>query len=141
MPDNLLSGEIAQSSLSSWPDKAAVAWTARLLGDTWLLLIICELMEGKKRFGEIQEGVGKINPKTINPQTLSGRLKMLEKCGMITRKAYAEIPPRVEYDLTEKGHCISEVVQAMATFGKTYMNREGPEMLPCPTDCPAEELS
>lgn len=131
MAESLLAGEIVEIPNALWPDKEAVAWTARLLGDTWLLLIICELMDGKKRFGEIQERVGK-----INPQTLSGRLKKLEECGIITRTAYAEIPPRVEYDLTEKGRSISEIVQAMAVFGNTYMNKEKP---PCPAVCPAEE--
>jgi DNA-binding HxlR family transcriptional regulator len=114
-----------------------VTWTARLLGDTWLLLIICELLEGTKRFGEIQDGLGK-----INPQTLSGRLKMLEHCGIITRKAYAEIPPRVEYDLTEKGYGVSEIVKALAMFGQKYMAEVEPEIQACPgpQDCSSQEL-
>ena len=136
MPEDLLSGENNHAGGLVLPDKKAVAWTARLLGDTWSLLIICELLEGTKRFGEIQEGLGK-----INPQTLSGRLKLLEHCGIITRKAYAEIPPRVEYDLTEKGYGVSEIVQALAAYGKNYMHEVASEMPPCPgEECPPETL-
>ncbi|MDB5081337.1 MAG: Transcriptional regulator, HxlR family [Chloroflexi bacterium] len=116
MTKKLLSGEKEQpASGQVIPEKEAVAWTARLLGDTWLLLIICELLDGTKRFGEIQEGLGK-----VNPQTLSGRLKVLEHCGIVTRTAYAEIPPRVEYDLTEKGYGVSEIVKSLAAFGQRY---------------------
>ncbi len=96
-------------------DKNALVRAARLLGDTWALLIIRELLDGTKRFGEVQEGLGK-----VNPQTLSGRLKHLEQCGIVTRQAYAEIPPRVEYSLTEKGQAVSEIVKALTTFGKMY---------------------
>jgi len=96
-------------------DKNALVRAARLLGDTWALLIIRELLDGTKRFGEVQEGLGK-----INPQTLSGRLKHLEHCGIVTRQAYAEIPPRVEYSLTEKGQAVSEIVKALTAFGEKY---------------------
>ncbi len=137
MANNLLSGETMPIPGRFLVDKDAVAWTARLLGDKWLLLIICELLEGTRRFGEIQEGLGK-----INPQTLSGRLKMLEHCGIVTRTAYAEIPPRVEYDLTEKGFGVSEIVQALAAFGKIHMGEDAPEMSACPGggECLPDEL-
>jgi len=121
-------------------DKIAVARSARLLGDTWLLLIICELLEGTRRFGEIQEALGKNNPRGVNPQTLSGRLKQLEHCGIITRKAYAEIPPRVEYELTAKGYGVSEIVMALEAYGQQHMSelpQEGPEVCPGESgDCP-----
>jgi DNA-binding HxlR family transcriptional regulator len=121
-------------------DKIAVARSARLLGDTWLLLIICELLEGTRRFGEIQEALGKNNPRGVNPQTLSGRLKQLEHCGIITRKAYAEIPPRVEYELTAKGYGVSEIVMALEGYGQQHMSeldQEGPEACPGESDCPS----
>jgi DNA-binding HxlR family transcriptional regulator len=138
MTNNLLSGEKVATSGQELPDKQAVAWTARLLGDTWLLLIICELLEGTRRFGEIQEGLGK-----VNPQTLSGRLKVLEHCGIVTRTAYAEIPPRVEYDLTEKGRGVSEIVKALAAFGQKYRAEIEAEMgiTPCAeaAECPPKD--
>lgn len=124
-------GEISLSA--DRVDKDAVARTARLLGDTWSLLIICELLEGVKRFGEIQEGLGKNQPRGVNPQTLSGRLKMLEHCGIVTRQAYAEIPPRVEYQLTAKGYGVSEIVVALEAFGRKHMAEE---LEPALGECP-----
>ncbi len=96
-------------------DKTAIVQAARMLGDTWFLLIIRELLDGKKRYGEIQEGLEK-----VSPQTLSGRLKLLEQLGFVTRHAYAEIPPRVEYALTDKGFAVSDVLRALSEFGKQY---------------------
>src|SRR4051794_4176119 len=141
MTNNLLSGEKAATSGQELPDKQAVARTARLLGDTWLLLIICELLEGTRRFGEIQEALGRNNPRGVNPQTLSGRLKQLEHCGIITRRAYAEIPPRVEYELTAKGYGVSEIVVALEGYGKKHMSElaeEGAEPCPGESSCPPD---
>lgn len=101
-------------------DKAAIIRATRLLGDMWALLIIRELLNGKKRFGEIQEGLGK-----VNPQTLSGRLKQLEQCGFLTRQAYAEIPPRVEYALTEKGLAVRQILEALADYGTRFLPEHG----------------
>ena len=121
-------------------DKKAVALSARLLGDTWLLLIICELLEGTKRFGEIQEALGKNNPRGVNPQTLSGRLKQLEHCGIITRKAYAEIPPRVEYELTSKGLGVAEIVAALESYAQKFMSEEFEGLTACTGagECPSQ---
>src|SRR5262245_31897331 len=90
--------------------------TANLLGDSWTLLIVRDLMGGSKRFGQLQESLGSVSPKT-----LSHRLKMLEQAEIITRRAYPEIPPRVEYTLTDKGHALAQVIDAMRTFGETYL--------------------
>ncbi len=115
-----ITGNISlEPSEQTLPDKAAIIWAARMLGDTWLLLIIRELLEGTRRFREIQDGLGK-----INPQTLSGRLKQLEQCGLSTRQAFAEIPPRVEYSLTEKGYAVSAIVKALGNFGQQYMEQD-----------------
>jgi DNA-binding HxlR family transcriptional regulator len=94
-----------------------IAKTARLVGDTWTLLIVRDLLRGPKRFGELQESLGNISPKT-----LSQRLKMLEAADLINRHAYAEIPPRVEYDLTEIGLALSDIIQAMSDFGERYLS-------------------
>jgi DNA-binding HxlR family transcriptional regulator len=79
----------------------------------------------------------------VNPQTLSGRLKVLEHCGIVTRTAYAEIPPRVEYDLTEKGRGVSEIVKALAAFGQKYRAEIEAEMgiTPCSeaAECPPKD--
>jgi DNA-binding HxlR family transcriptional regulator len=94
-----------------------IAKTARLVGDTWTLLIVRDLLSGSKRFGELQESLGNISPKT-----LSQRLKMLTAAELISRHAYAEIPPRVEYDLTDKGRALSDIIQAMCEFGERYLS-------------------
>jgi DNA-binding HxlR family transcriptional regulator len=94
-----------------------IAKTARLVGDTWTLLIVRDLLSGPKRFGQLQESLGNISPKT-----LSQRLKMLEHAGFIWRHAYAEIPPRVEYDLTEKGEALSDIIQALFEFGERHLS-------------------
>jgi len=94
-----------------------IAKTARLVGDTWTLLIVRDLLSGPKRFGQLQDSLGSISPKT-----LSQRLKMLEHAKLINRHAYAEIPPRVEYDLTEKGEALSDIIQALFDFGERYLS-------------------
>lgn len=98
-------------------DKRAMELSAGLLGDTWLLLIIAELFEGTKRFSQIQEGLSK----KITSQTLSGRLKLLEHCGIVTREYFNEIPPRVEYTLTRKGLDIYAILKALSEFGEKYL--------------------
>ncbi len=93
-----------------------IARTAELVGDTWTILIVRDLMNGPKRFGQLQESLGHVSPKT-----LSQRLKTLEYADILTREAFAEIPPRVEYTLTEKGQALFGIVQAMSAFGEQYL--------------------
>lgn len=91
--------------------------TAALVGDVWTILIVRDLMDGSRRFGQLQESLGHVSPKT-----LSNRLKVLEKAELLTRKSYAEIPPRVEYCLTEKGRALSRIIEAMREFGEVYLS-------------------
>jgi DNA-binding HxlR family transcriptional regulator len=91
--------------------------TIRLIGDVWVLMIVYTLMSGSKRFGELLEAMGNVSPKT-----LSQRLKMLERIKFVARHAYAEIPPRVEYTLTEKGHALVDIIKAMEEFGYRYLS-------------------
>jgi DNA-binding HxlR family transcriptional regulator len=91
--------------------------TATLLGDSWTILIVRDLMGGAKRFGQLQASLGNVSPKT-----LSHRLKMLEHMAILTRCAYAEIPPRVEYALTEKGRALCPVIDAMRSYGENYLD-------------------
>lgn len=96
-------------------DFCPIARTASLIGDTWTLLIVRDLMTGSKRFGELEDSLGQISPKT-----LSKRLKALEQAAIINRTAYAEIPPRVEYTLTAKGEALHDIIEAMRAFGERY---------------------
>jgi DNA-binding HxlR family transcriptional regulator len=101
-----------------------IARTAQLVGDTWTILIVRDLMGGAKRFGQLQESLGHVSPKT-----LSQRLKLLETADILKRQAYAEIPPRVEYTLTGKGHALVDVIEAMKQFGEDYLPYREPERL------------
>ena len=91
----------------------------RLLGDVPTLLIICTLLHGTHRFGELRTAVGEVSPKTI-----SQRLRVLEEYRFVEREAFAEIPPRVEYHLTEKGHALADIMTAIQRFGERYLSGE-----------------
>lgn len=88
----------------------------RMLGDTPTLLIIYTLLNGTRRFGELRTAMGDISPKT-----LAQRLRLLEAHGFVLRQAYAEIPPRVEYHLTEKGYALADIMAAIRDFGERYL--------------------
>lgn len=93
-----------------------IARTAELVGDTYTILIVRDLMGGSKRFGELQDSLAGVSPKT-----LSARLKGLEAADILTRRAFPEIPPRVEYTLTEKGRALLAVLEAMSDFGEKFL--------------------
>lgn len=88
----------------------------RLLGDTPTLMIICTLLRGTLRFGEVRLALAEVSPKTI-----SQRLKLLEESGMVRREAFAEVPPRVEYQLTETGQALADIIEAIKRFGERYL--------------------
>ncbi len=90
-----------------------------LIGDIWTLMIIHNLMSGPRRFGELLEAMGNVSPKTV-----SQRLKMLEQRGFVERRAFAEIPPRVEYHLLDKGRALVDVIEAIRQFGEHYLADE-----------------
>lgn len=106
------------------PPEISITHVAQLVGDVWTLLIISLLMCGVQRFGQLQERLNKISEcrrTSISPNTLSQRLKLLEAGGLILRQSYSEIPPRVEYSLTEKGIALYDVIKAMSDFELRYM--------------------
>ena len=88
--------------------------TLKIIGSKWTILIIRDLLGGKKRFGELRKSLSGVSPKT-----LSERLKTLEKKGIVTRKIYPEVPPRVEYSLTKRGKSLSSIIMDMNKWGKT----------------------
>jgi DNA-binding HxlR family transcriptional regulator len=93
-----------------------IARAARLLGDTWTLLIVHYLADGPRRFSELETVTG------MSPRVLAGRLRDLEAQHMLTRTQYPEIPPRVEYELTEKGAAALPTLQALRVYGAGYLN-------------------
>ena len=92
-----------------------VEYTASLLGNKWKPLILRELLEGTKRYNELTRKVVGISPKV-----LTENLRELEEDGILNRKVYPEVPPRVEYSLTEKGNDLKGIIEAMKAFGNKY---------------------
>ena len=92
-----------------------------MIGDKWKVLILRELLSGTKRFGEIRESINGISQKV-----LTEKLREMESDGLLVRIAYAEIPPRVEYSLTELGKTLDPVLDSLKEWGEMYkrMNAE-----------------
>ncbi len=97
------------------PKIGCIATAMEIIGNKWTALILRDLFTGSKRFCELEKSVG-----TINPRTLSQRLDDLEEHGIITKKAYAEVPPRIEYTLTPKGRDLQPILEQMAAWGTRY---------------------
>lgn len=89
-----------------------------LISDRWKVLIIRDLLEGTKRFGELKKSVGNISQKV-----LTANLRAMEASGLLTRKVYPEVPPRVEYTLTETGFSLKPVLDAMFAWGNEYKKK------------------
>ena len=92
-----------------------VATTVQLIGNKWKLLIIRNLLERPWRFNELKKSLDGISPKV-----LTDSLRSMETDGIITRTVYAEVPPRVEYALSELGESLRPILDAMGTWGKAY---------------------
>lgn len=93
-----------------------VARTAQVIGGKWTILIIRDLATGVKRFNQLERSL-----QGISPKTLSERLRSLEEEGIIVRQTFAEVPPRVEYSLTEKGCDLVSVIESMRRYGKQWL--------------------
>lgn len=93
-----------------------VACTAQIISGKWTILIIRDLAVGVRRFNQLERSLHGISPKT-----LSERLRSLEEEGVIQRRTFAEVPPRVEYSLTEKGHDLVYVIESMRKYGKQWL--------------------
>ncbi len=89
--------------------------TLQLVGNKWVLVILIRLSGGTKRFGELQKSIAEISPKMLTQQ-----LKKMEKEGIVNRKVYAEIPPKVEYSLTDKGKALGPVMDKIIEWGEVY---------------------
>lgn len=92
-----------------------VETTLTLIGDKWKVLILRDLLPGTKRFGELKKSIGSVSQKVLTAQ-----LRDMEEKGLLTRTVYAEVPPRVEYTLTETGYSLRPVMDAMADWGNAY---------------------
>ena len=97
------------------PRFGCIAAALRVIGQKWTALLIRDLYTGPKRFGELERSVV-----GINPRTLSQRLEALETYGIITKRTFAEVPPRTEYTLTSKGKDLVPILQQMAAWGDRH---------------------
>ena len=106
-----MSEQTAKKELPSCP----VETTLTLIGDKWKVLILRDLLPGKKRFGELKKSLGKVSQKVLTAQ-----LRDMESNGLVSRKVYPEVPPRVEYSLTELGQSLKPILDAMQDWGEEY---------------------
>ena len=97
-----------------------VETTLMLIGDKWKVLILRDLMSGTKRFGELKKSVSRISQKV-----LTSNLRDMEENGLLSREVIHEVPPRVEYTLTEHGSCLLFFFFAMARWGTEYKQNAG----------------
>src|SRR5438093_1360270 len=96
-----------------------VCRTAEVVCSKWTMLVIRDLGEGRSRFCELERSLT-----GISPRTLSLRLRALEEEGIVERKTYPEVPPRVEYALTEKGRALMPIVEDMREYGRRWLGAE-----------------
>lgn len=103
-----------QKSVKDLP-ACPVETTLTLIGDKWKVLILRDLMPGTKRFGELKKSIGNVSQKVLTAQ-----LRAMEESGLLTRTVYAEVPPRVEYTLTELGKSLMPILDALWNWGEEY---------------------
>ena len=94
----------------------AVAAAAEIIGAKWTALLVHDLSEGPRRFSQLEHSCA-----GISPRTLSERLRALEDEEIVSRRSYAESPPRVEYELTQKGESLLPIIDAMREFGRDWL--------------------
>lgn len=100
-----------------------VETTLTLISDKWKVLILRDLMQGTKRFGELQRSVGHVSQKVLTSQ-----LRQMEKSGLLTRTVFPEVPPHVEYTLTDLGYSLKPILDAMWIWGENYKKKKESEV-------------
>lgn len=106
-------------TLSLETKDGCIASAMQIIGSKWTALILRDLTSGPKRFSELERSL-----QGISPRTLSQRLDDLEGHKIITKQSYSEVPPRIEYTLTQKGNDLAPVLQQMAAWGDKYYDSE-----------------
>ncbi len=110
--------ELIESTAKKQLPTCPVETTLTLISDKWKVLILRDLMGGTMRFGELKKSIGHVTQKVLTAQ-----LRQMEASGLLTRKVYAEVPPRVEYTLTELGYSLKPVMDAMWAWGENYQQQ------------------
>jgi len=106
-------------------DTCPVCATAELVCAKWTMLVIRDLAEGRSRFCELERSLN-----GISPRTLSLRLRALEEEGIVDRRTYPEVPPRVEYELTDKGRALLPLIEDMRQYGREWLGAAGGSRTP-----------
>lgn len=107
----------------TYNETCPVCRTAEIVCGKWTLLVIRDLAEGRSRFCELERSL-----QGISPRTLSLRLRALEEEGVVERQTYPEVPPRVEYALTDKGRALVPLIEDMRVYGRTWLGRVADEV-------------
>src|SRR5262245_64113555 len=102
-------------------ESCPVCRTADIVCGKWTLLLVRDLAEGCSRFCELERSLA-----GISPRTLSLRLRALEEEGIVERHTYPEVPPRVEYSLTDKGRALLPIVEGMRSYGTRWLSEDAP---------------
>ena len=102
-------------------ETCSVAACAEIIGAKWTALLVHDLSEGPRRFSELEHSCA-----GISPRTLSERLRLLEQEGIVVRRSYSETPPRVEYELTDKGFDLLPIIEAMTDYGRRWLVADAP---------------
>ena len=92
-----------------------VETTLTMIGDKWKVLILRDLLSGTKRFGELKKSIGSVSQKVLTAQ-----LRDMEQNGLVHREVFAEVPPRVEYSLTDLGKSLKPILDAMWNWGEEF---------------------
>ncbi|WP_134043411.1 MarR family transcription factor RrpB [Helicobacter pullorum] len=109
--------------MTKYHSPCPVETTLNLIGNKWKFLIIRDLLSGTKRFGELKKSISATKNQTISQAVLTQNLRELEEAKILTRKVYAEVPPRVEYALTPLGESLRGVLESLAMWGEKYKNK------------------
>lgn len=119
-PTSLSETPAASKALPTCP----VETTLTLINSKWAVLILRDLLPGKKRFGELRRSIGHVSQKVLTAQ-----LREMETNGLVVRTVYAEVPPRVEYSLTPLGYSLKPILDAMWSWGKQYQAQQAETMV------------
>ncbi|MFR8172402.1 MAG: winged helix-turn-helix transcriptional regulator [Marvinbryantia sp.] len=106
--------EIASKPAKTLPD-CPVETTLTLISDKWKVLILRDLLPGTKRFGELKKSIGHVSQKVLTAQ-----LRQMEESGLVIRTVFPEVPPHVEYTLTELGYSLKPILDSMWDWGENY---------------------
>jgi len=106
---------MAEQNIKKELPACPVETTLTLIGDKWKVLILRDLLPGTKRFGELKKSIGNVSQKVLTAQ-----LRTMEDSGLINRTVYAEVPPKVEYSLTELGRSLKPILDALQNWGENY---------------------